>query len=104
MKSNDEPMTEAMYYVLLALITPNYGYKLISIINELSNDRINMGAGTIYGILTRLLKENLINILSDDGRRKTYELTESGRIILFGEYQRIKTLVNDGKIIEGGIL
>ena len=62
------PMTEAMYYILLALVNPNHGYQLMATIEQVSNGRIKMGPGTLYGVLTRLQKDNLIEILSEDGR------------------------------------
>ncbi|WHT49417.1 hypothetical protein QNH10_07720 [Sporosarcina thermotolerans] len=37
------PMTEAMYYVLLALLNPNHGYQLMHSISEVSDGRIKMG-------------------------------------------------------------
>jgi len=94
------PMTEAMYYVLLALVNPNHGYKLMAAIEKVSNGRIKMGPGTLYGILTRLQKDNLIEILSDDGRRKTYAITKEGRAALKAEYERLIDMIRDGKILE----
>lgn len=95
------PMTEAMYYILLALMNPNHGYQLMAAIGQVSNGRIKMGPGTLYGVLTRLQKENLIEILSDDGRRKTYAITEEGRVTLKAEYKRLKDMIQDGRILEG---
>jgi len=95
------PMTEAMYYILLALVNPNHGYQLMAAIEQVSNGRIKMGPGTLYGVLTRLQKDNLIEILSDDGRRKTYAITEEGRAALNAEYERLKDLIQDGRILEG---
>src|SRR5690554_1791499 len=42
------PMTEAMYYILLALMNPNHGYQLMAEIEQVSNGRIKMGPGTLY--------------------------------------------------------
>lgn len=97
------PMTEAMYYILLALINPNHGYQLMAAIEQVSNGRIKMGPGTLYGVLTRLQKEELIVILNDDGRRKTYAITEDGRIALKAEYKRLKNMIEDGILLEGGL-
>ena len=94
------PMTEAMYYVLLALKNPNYGYQLMQSIKEVSRGRIEMGPGTLYGILSRLQEDNLIKLNADDGRRKTYCLTIRGEIALEEEYKRLKEMVLDGLIIE----
>lgn len=90
------PMTEAMYYVLLALLNPNHGYQLMSAIEEVSGGRIHMGPGTLYGVLTRLQKEGLINVIDFDGRRKTYEITEEGLAALKEEYKRLECMVRDG--------
>ena len=49
------PMTEAMYYVLLALMRPNHGYQLMHAIGEVSRGRMQMGPGTLYGVLSRYM-------------------------------------------------
>lgn len=95
------PMTEAMFYVLLALMNPNHGYQLMSAISEVSKGRLHMGPGTLYGVLTRLLNDGLILIISDDGRRKTYAITEPGIAALREEYQRLVSMVQDGKLLAG---
>lgn len=98
------PMTEAMYYVLLALINPNHGYQLMSSIEQVSNGRINMGPGTLYGVLNRLLKDQLIIILDDDGRRKTYAITEDGKTALKEEYKRLNSMIQDGIILREDLI
>mgnify|MGYP002247608239 CR=1 FL=1 len=72
------PMTEAMYYVLLALHRPAHGYQLMQQIARASRGRVQMGPGTLYGVLTRMEKEGLIVLSENDGRRKTYLLTNAG--------------------------
>lgn len=96
-------MTEAMYYVLLTLVHPNHGYQLMTSINEISDGRITMGPGTLYGILTRMQKEKLIRILEDDGRRKTYKITEAGLSALNEEHNRLRHMVEDGNFLRGDI-
>lgn len=96
------PMTEAMYYVLLALMNPNHGYQLMSAITEVSNGRLNMGPGTLYGVLNRMQKDGLISLAEDDGRRKTYTITNEGEQALRMEYKRLIALIRDGKILEEG--
>lgn len=56
------PMTEATYYILLALMKPGHGYGMMQRIKELSGGRIEMGPGTLYGVLTRMNKEGLITL------------------------------------------
>lgn len=101
MSYSNGPMTEAMYYVLLALTNPGHGYQLMHEIETVSDGRIHMGPGTLYGVLNRLLKDGLIIVLKDDGRRKTYEITEAGKMVVKEEYQRLLSMVKDGRILGG---
>ena len=94
------PMTEAMYYVLLALQKPGHGYGMMQRIRELSGGRVIMGPGTLYGVLTRMHREGLIRLTSEQERRKTYEITDKGEQALLTEYERLKHLVADGAILE----
>ena len=96
------PMTEAAYYILLALTKPIHGYGMMQRIKELSGGRIAMGPGTLYGVLTRMNKDGWIELTEEDGRRKNYTITNKGRQALQTEYSRLKMLVNDGKILEEG--
>jgi DNA-binding PadR family transcriptional regulator len=100
MAYNGGPMTEAMYYVLLALMRPNHGYQLMQSITEVSNGRLNMGPGTLYGVLSRMQKDGLISLAENDGRRKTYQITPEGEQALRTEYVRLKALIADSKVLE----
>lgn len=96
------PMTEAMYYVLLALREPQHGYALLSAVSEISRGRLTMGPGTLYGVLTRMQKERLIALEEDDGRRKAYQLTAAGWDALQQELERLQAMVADGARMLGG--
>ncbi|WHY86789.1 PadR family transcriptional regulator [Neobacillus novalis] len=101
--ANDQraPMTEAMYYVLLALYNPLHGYAVMDEVKKVSNGRIIMGPGTLYGILKRMQQENFIVLDELDGRRKIYHITENGREALKHEHQRLTCMVDDGKPLLG---
>ncbi len=96
-----QPMTEAMYYILLALMKPEYGYGMMRRIRELSGGRIILGPGTLYGVLTRMREDGLIILQSEENRRKTYAITESGKRALLWEHARLKQMVEDGRSLEG---
>lgn len=96
------PMTEAMYYILLALLRPGHGYGMMQRIRELSGGRLVMGPGTLYGVLSRMNKEGLIVLTGEDGRRKNYAITEAGKNALLLECRRLKRLVEDGAMLEEG--
>jgi DNA-binding PadR family transcriptional regulator len=102
MAYNGGPMTEAMYYVLLALMRPNHGYRLMQSITEVSDGRVKLGPGTLYGVLSRMQKDGLITLAENDGRRKTYKITTPGEEALRIEHRRLKALIEDSRILEDG--
>ena len=101
--ADNQPMTEAAYYVLLSLLETGYGYGMMQRIRELSGGRLEMGPGTLYGVLTRMRKEGLTVLDSQDDRRKNYAITPAGREALAAEYRRLKRMVSDGAQLEDRI-
>lgn len=103
-EKNENPMSEAMYYILLALTEPLHGYAIMEKVEAISHGRIAMGPGTLYGILKRLEKNNYIELAEADGRRKTYTMTAVGERALILEYKRLSNMVAEGKfMLKGGI-
>ena len=94
------PMTEAMYYILLSLLRPGHGYGMMQRVKELSGGRLEMGPGTLYGVLSRMSREGLIVLTGEEGRRKNYAITRTGREALLAEYRRLQQMVADGAVLE----
>jgi DNA-binding PadR family transcriptional regulator len=95
------PLTEATYYILLALEQPRHGYAIMQYTATLSAGRIKLGPGTLYGALTKLLSEKIIVPLpasaeANQERRKVYRLTDLGREVLLAEYARLQEMVGHG--------
>lgn len=91
------PLTEAAYYVLISLNKPRHGYGIMQHVTEITNGRIKIGAGTMYGNLSRMEKEGLINSVVEEERKKIYEISEKGKIIIELELERLEELLNHGK-------
>lgn len=91
------PMTETAYYVLISLIKPKHGYGIMQHVEKLTNGRIKIGAGTMYGSLSRMEKEGLITSVAEENRKKIYEISEKGKIVLKLELKRLEELLNHGK-------
>lgn len=97
-------LTEPMYYILLALTKERHGYEIMQTIEEFTDGRVVVGPGTLYTLLSRFEKKGFIRLTSDDGRRKNYIITKTGKQILDEEFNRLKQLVKDGeKVLEGDI-
>lgn len=91
------PLTEAAYYVLISLNKPRHGYGIMQHVEKLTNGRIKIGAGTMYGNLSRMEKEGLITSVAEEDRKKIYELSEKGKIVLRLELERLEELLEHGK-------
>ncbi|WP_321388790.1 PadR family transcriptional regulator [uncultured Enterococcus sp.] len=98
------PLTETTYYILLSLITPLHGYGIINNVTELSNGRVNLAAGTLYGALETLKKKEYIELYKESSlrKKKEYILTEAGHIALAEDFKRLKELVTVSQEILGG--
>ena len=84
------PLTETVYYILLALTEPAHGYVLMQKVEELSNGQVRLAVGTLYGAIENLLSKGFIRqMFGGNDRRKVYIITKSGRDILHADYQRI---------------
>ncbi len=89
------PLSETMHYILLALREPLHGYAIMKKIEELSNHDVRIAAGTLYGAIENLLKQNWIKqVPSDDPRRKVYNITNEGKHILEVEQQRLAHILS----------
>lgn len=103
MPITEAPLTEAFYYILLALRRPNHGYGITQEVAELTNGRVQLGAGTLYGALQSLQKKGWIEIYSEDEasrKKKEYIITKDGRDVFDKERRRLEELVRNGKMMD----
>ncbi len=97
-----QPLTEAVYYILLSLQSPLHGYGIIKKVAEMTNGRVNLGAGTLYGAINTLSSKGYIVESSVNVAKKEYIITDLGLEVLKQEYARLNELVANGKdILEG---
>lgn len=98
-------LTEAVYYILLSLTKPLHGYGIMQNVESLSQGRVKLAAGTLYGAINTLLEKGWIRALPEitDSRKKEYEITNLGKDALINELSRLKELIANGEKILGGI-
>ncbi len=96
------PLTPAVFHILLALAPGElHGYAIMQQVARDSQEKIQMGPGTLYGTIKRMLTAHLIEECEerpvpelDDERRRYYRLTEIGRKMLVAEVERLSNLVS----------
>ena len=101
-----EPLTESYFYILLCLYQgPKHGYGIMQQTQELSGGRVKIGSGTMYGATGNMMKKGWIEEcmdMADGERRRSYRLTDEGRVVLEAERERLKELVNNAERMMGG--
>jgi DNA-binding PadR family transcriptional regulator len=100
---NNIPLTEALYYILLTVRKPNHGYGMIQEVSDITNNRVNLGPGTLYGAINSLLSKGWIQLYSEDKesrKKKEYIITQSGTEVFQNEVSRLKELLNNAKLME----
>lgn len=93
-------LTEAEYYIMLSLKAPKHGYAIMQMVQQLSENTLNIGPATLYTVLQRLSEGGLIHQQSktrgEDPRRKIYELTERGKAVLVNDVWRRCAMAEHG--------
>jgi DNA-binding PadR family transcriptional regulator len=89
-------LTEPVLLILLSLAEkPRHGYSLMKDIESLSNGRVQLSTGTLYGALRRLVEARWIERFEQDDtsrEKQAYKLTPAGRRQLHAELERMRQL------------
>lgn len=90
------PLTEPVLLILLSLADqPRHGYSILKDVEQMSDGRVVLSTGTLYGALRRLLDDKWIERFEDDDTsrgKQSYRLTAHGRRNLRFEVDRMKKL------------
>ena len=74
-----------------------HGYNIIQRVSQMTNGEIQIGAGTMYGSLSKMEKDGLIRFTKEEGKRKCYQITQLGQEILNIELKRIERLYKNSR-------
>lgn len=99
--TSNVPLTPAVLHILLALSTKErHGYGIMKQVEADSRGKVNMGPGTLYGSLSRMIEAGLIRESDkkrdpemDDERRVYYKITGLGKKALAAELERYQEVV-----------
>lgn len=98
---NHQALTESTYYVLMALYEkPSFGTEIVDTIKIISNNKVIMGPGTLYTILSKFEKDKWIEEIAVEGRKRTYKITPLGKDIFLLEINRLKKLIESAEKIK----
>jgi DNA-binding PadR family transcriptional regulator len=90
------PITEPVLLILLSLAEqPRHGYAILQDTEKISDGRVRLSTGTLYGALGRLLEDGWIERFKEEDAsrgRQAYRLTPAGRRSLRVEVNRLRQL------------
>ncbi len=98
-RSKFQTLTEQMFYTLLCLKTECCGIDILDKIPAMTNNRVNIGSGTLYTLLEQFSDAGMIRETKAEGRRRSYILTDKGKEMIDREYQRICCQIADYRSI-----
>ncbi len=95
------PLSSQVFHVLLALADgEKHGYVISKEIARRTGDEVRLSAGTLYGIIKRLLDDGMIeesadrpDFSLDDERRRYYRLTKLGHSVAEAEAERMERVI-----------
>ena len=91
-------LTEAVFYILLALHRPMHGYAMMQSIEQMTGGRVSLGAGTLYGAINALVQKAWIAAVPGrDTRKKEYLITEAGQFAYKAELERLRELLRNAE-------
>jgi DNA-binding PadR family transcriptional regulator len=90
------PVSEATFYILLALVEPRHGYAVMQHVEQISDGVVKIGPGTLYGAFQTLEKDGLIEKVAETERRKAYGLTKRGKQVLRAQIERLQRMAKSG--------
>lgn len=96
-KKQLETLTESMYYILIALKQPRCGIEISEFVSAITQNRVNLGPGTLYTLLSKFQNEDVIKEIACEGRKRTYVISDKGKIMLEEEFQRLQIMIEEGK-------
>ena len=99
------PLTPPVFHILLALAgEERHGYGIMLDVARQTNDALQLGPGTLYGCLKRMLAARMVEESGerpdpalDDQRRRYYRMTPLGRRAVRAEAQRLADAVSTAK-------
>jgi DNA-binding PadR family transcriptional regulator len=96
------PLSPAVFSILLSLAeSDKHGYHIMKDARAPQGGGIQMGPGTLYGSLDRMMRDGLVEEsgLSDDERRRYYRLTNLGHSVLAVELERLNAAVSSARTL-----
>lgn len=90
-------LTETTLLVLLGFLNINYGYGIRQWIKNITENRVVLGMGTLYGSINILIEKGWLEEYYKEGKRVFYKISEEGLRQILKEIKRMEMLLRIAK-------
>ena len=92
--SSNSPNDPGLLVLVSVAGGPRHGHAILLDVEQFAG--VRLGPGTLYGAISRLESEELIQPMPSEGRRRPYRITEKGRAMLTGRLRGLDQTVRVG--------
>ena len=97
-----QTLTEQMFYILLCLQRECCGVDVMERTARMTEGRVVIGPGTLYSLLESFQQEGFIQETRVEGRKRSYQITQRGRLRLEEEVRRLRRQTEDYELFREG--
>ena len=90
-------LTDSMFLILLTIINPIHGYKIMQKIKDMTDNNIIIGPATMYTTLKKMRAAQWIDEIPSEDGKILYQITNKGRDILINDYRKKQNIVDIAK-------
>lgn len=96
-ESFEVPLSYSAYLILLSLRDPSHGYEIMKYVEEATKGLFSIGPATMYRTISEFLDADLIELVSEENKKKIYRLTTKGQELVIQQNEFLALL---GQIAE----
>ncbi len=87
-------LTDSMFLILLTIINPIHGYKIMQKIKNMTDNNIIIGPATMYTTLKKMRAAHWIDEIPSEDGKILYQITDKGRNILMNDYRKKQNIID----------
>ena len=87
-------LTDSIFLILLATLKPVHGYKIMKMIQEMTQGDVDIGPATMYTTLRKLSDVKWIEGTGESDSKLLYQITDEGKKILRDNFMRRKKIMH----------
>ena len=97
-----EELTDSIFLILLTMLHPIHGYRIMQQIDEMTVGAATIGPATMYTTLKKMKAAGWISEIAGEEAKILYQITAKGKDVLLKDYSRRQQIVKLAEQTLGG--